>query len=140
MKHLALLSSALLAFLAVAQPVPGQAPSDEADSVVWTMKQLKLRETASIMVVLSHPLLQTDRRPQATCDFLVSRPDTSHALELKDVSCFDVVLPAKVDSPPFYVALDGGKGDPLGRWTIDIRMRDASSGTEVPIRQEFVRR
>lgn len=96
--------------------------------------------TLTLLTFLANPKVGADGMTDVACDFVMLRPDGSASTGAKDLPCFKV----KLEGDPTHVYLSttnlqflAEPGDPPGRWTFRITLKDRLRGVEVPLSASF---
>ncbi|UHQ21974.1 hypothetical protein LVB77_15015 [Lysobacter sp. 5GHs7-4] len=94
----------------------------------------------TMLTFLANPKVGDDGMTDVACDVLILRPDGSASTGAKDLPCFKVEL--KGDPTHIYLSATNLEfiaepGDPLGRWTLRVTLKDRLRGVEVPLSTGF---
>jgi len=97
--------------------------------------------TLTMLTFLANPKVGADGMTDVACDFLMLRPDGTASTGAKDLPCFKVKLegsPAHTYLTTTNLQFVAEPGDPPGRWTLRVTLKDRLRGVEVPLSASFV--
>ncbi len=94
-----------------------------------------------ILVFFANPKRDGSGKSDVLCDFRVTKPTGKIALQQKDVTCFQGRLAGDqynthLSAP--VIAFSGDPGDPAGKWTVEVTLRDVIQNVKLPLRASFV--
>ncbi len=108
----------------------------------WERPRISIAETAVIgqmvipLVIYVNPRRDADECVDVTCDFTIIRPDGSIAHKIPDLTCAN----GKMQAPRNNLLLSqselqwsADEGDPLGKWTFNVTVKDNNRGVEIPL-------
>ena len=92
------------------------------------------------IIFIVNPMPGPDGAVNVVCDVRVVRPDGSESISAKDQPC----LRGKLSGNPYNIRLSpvalpfiGEEGDPLGKWTVDITLRDKVRNVALDLHTSF---
>jgi hypothetical protein len=94
-----------------------------------------------ILTLLGNPPQNDQGVAEVTCDIDILRPDGTPALHQEDTPCLRGSV--RTSPPQLYLAAAvitfvGDPGDPTGKWTVRVALRDKVKNTVIPLRTSFV--
>jgi hypothetical protein len=93
-----------------------------------------------ILTFLGNPGVNANGETNVECDIVVSRPDGSRSVDLKDAACFKVKLsvePRSVFMTNAHMEFLAEPDDPRGTWQVRVVMKDRVKGVELPLETAF---
>ena len=105
--------------------------------------KVKVGEELTILPLFTNPQLDEKGYARIRCDLRVLRPDGSVSMEQTNLDCFTYNFAGsganlrnifKTVVVPKYI---GEADDPRGDWKVDLTLRDAVRGAEVPLSTTF---
>lgn len=93
-----------------------------------------------VLIFFSNPRRAPDGNVRIRCDLQVIKPDGSFSMDARDLVCFEHPVPGNLtqvfltEQSLRFVA---EPGDPPGRWTVLVVLRDTQRDSEVPLRASF---
>lgn len=102
--------------------------------------EVSIGGTLTILTFMANPMVGADGMTDVACDLLILRPDGSASTGAKDLPCFKVQLtgnPTHIYLSATNLQFVAEPGDPLGRWTVRITLKDRLRGVEVPLSAGF---
>lgn len=104
-------------------------------------KTVALGQRVFVLIFFANPKVSPGKHVDVTCDLKVTRPDNTISKNEKNIECYQGVLktdPGSVFLSVPTVGFVGEPTDPLGRWVVEVTLRDNHRGVELPLRTSFV--
>lgn len=104
-----------------------------------TADVVQLGERLTILTFFINPKVDPSGNVQIVCDVLVIRPDGTHSVDER-IACVSGELKGDVRSvrlSPAILQFTGEPDDPIGRWTVEVKLIDLVRGVEVPLDTSF---
>ena len=95
----------------------------------------------TMLTFLANPKVGADGMTDVACVFLIRRPDGSASTGARDLPCFKVKLagnPTHTYLSTTNLQFIAEPGDPPGRWTMQLTLKDRLRGVEIPLSASFV--
>jgi hypothetical protein len=94
-----------------------------------------------ILTFFSNPQLDAAGNANVRCDLKMQSPTGEATFDQRDVTCYTGKLKGSpstlyLSAPVITVSAD--PGDPQGTWVVEVVVRDAVRGTELPLRTSFI--
>jgi hypothetical protein len=93
-----------------------------------------------ILIFFSNPRRGAGDVVRLRCDLQVVRPDGSYSANERDLPCFDHAVPGplnRVFMTDVSLKFIAEPGDPPGRWTVRVTLRDVLRDSEVALESGF---
>ncbi len=106
---------------------------DEAEVV-------RLGEKLWVLAFMVNPKLDDNGQANVVCALTIVRPDQSIAFDQGGIPCLQGAVEGNLDNvrlSPVVVEYLGEEGDPLGRWTIRMRIKDENRDTQLDLETSF---
>lgn len=105
-----------------------------------TTKEVRLGETIHVLTFISNPGLDARDHADVRCTLRLTRPDGAADRQVPESPCFGGGLagsPRHVYLVNLAVQVFAEESDPVGVYTVDMLLRDAVRGVELPLRTRF---
>ena len=103
-------------------------------------KDVSYGEQLTILAFFINPKTDASGALDVLCDIKVTRPDGSFSINASGVRCAGGKLqgaPGNVRLTSAVIKYIGEKGDPPGKWIVEVTLTDKVRGTAVPLRTDF---
>lgn len=103
-------------------------------------KDVSYGEKLTILAFYVNPKANASGELDVLCDIKVTRPDGSSSANAKGVQCAAGKLqgdPRNVRLSTAVIKYVGEKGDPPGKWVVEIALTDKVRGTIIPLKAHF---
>lgn len=93
-----------------------------------------------ILAFLSNPMLDPAGTASVTCDFRLTRPDGSRAIDESQLPCFAGKLETNLKHiylTSISVTFIEEPSEPRGQWKVDVTVRDMVRGVAIPLEAGF---
>jgi len=104
-----------------------------------TADVVKVGERLTILTFYINPKVDSSGNVRIVCDILVIRPDGTHSVDER-MACVSGELngdPRSVRLSPAILQFTGEANDPIGRWTVEVKLVDLVRGVEIPLETTF---
>jgi len=101
-------------------------------------ERIGLGESIAVLILYTNPAVDQTNRINIFCDIRLKQPDGQISLEQKDVVCANEQIKGDTRNIRLsYAVLDFSVdvSDPYGVWTIEVKLKDEISGSEVYLRR-----
>lgn len=102
--------------------------------------EVRLGEKITILTFFRNPLADENGQIDIRCDLTITKPDGSLSFQQENMECANEKLqgaPGNLRLTSVIIDFIGELGDPYGRWTIEVTLKDANRGVEVPLQTYF---
>jgi hypothetical protein len=102
--------------------------------------EVQLGEKITILTFYRNPLPDENGQIDIRCDLTIIKPDGSLSFQQEDMACANETLqgnPANLRLTSVIVDFIGEIGDPYGRWTVEVTLKDVNRGVEIPLQTYF---
>ncbi len=106
-----------------------------------TVDEVRVGEVLAILPLFINPKLDSNGIARVHCDIRIVRPDQTISMDEKNLNCFTYKLTADPRSVwlsaliPKYI---GEPGDPRGRWSVELVLRDMVRNIAIPLKTSFI--
>lgn len=102
--------------------------------------EVRLGEKITILTFYRNPLPDENGMINISCDLTITKPDGSLSYQQENMECANEILQGNPHNLRLtYVIIDfiGEIGDPYGRWTVEVNLKDENRGVEIPLQTYF---
>jgi hypothetical protein len=117
-----------------------QTPSD-AIPFLHEAKTVARGKQVFVLTLFANPLLDAGGTADITCDIDVLRPDGTTSIHQIDAPCFKGPIhgsPSQLFLSAPVIGFTGDPGDPAGKWTVRVTLKDNVRRATIPLRTSFV--
>lgn len=103
-------------------------------------KDVSYGEKLTILTFYINPKTNASSEIDVLCDIKVTRPDGRSSVNAKGVKCAAGKLqgdPRNVRLTSTVIKYIGERGDPPGKWIVEVRLTDKVRGTAIPLKTHF---
>ena len=102
--------------------------------------EVRLGEKITILTFYRNPLPDDKGLINISCDLTITKPDGSLSYQQDNMECANEKLQGNPHNLRLtYVIIDfiGEIGDPYGRWTVEVTLKDENRGVEIQLQTFF---
>ncbi|EAR59560.1 hypothetical protein [Neptuniibacter caesariensis] len=95
----------------------------------------------TILTFFINPALNEQGEVKLLCDIKVTRPDGTFSIDMDGIECASGVLkgnPRNVRLTSIVLKYIAEKDDLLGKWGVDVTVRDSNRRVDIPLKTHFV--
>ncbi len=104
-------------------------------------KSVRVGEELVILTFFANPEPDDDGNVDVLCSIKATRPNGTVSIDEKNIPCMKGQVlgnPNNIHLSPAIINFVGEKSDPLGKWLVEVEIRDVNRNTTLQLKTHFI--